>query len=62
MWVSICCFLPPPHLPQVHTCPPAMGYSFAAGTIDGPGAFDFTQGTSTVYFSWFVSCIYCTGL
>jgi len=30
---------------QVHTCPPAMGYSFAAGTIDGPGAFDFTQGT-----------------
>ncbi|KAG9105678.1 hypothetical protein FRC07_009126 [Ceratobasidium sp. 392] len=28
----------------VHTCPPAMGYSFAAGTTDGPGAFDFTQG------------------
>lgn len=26
------------------TCPPAMGYSFAAGTTDGPGAFDFTQG------------------
>ena len=22
-----------------------MGYSFAAGTTDGPGAFDFTQGT-----------------
>ena len=21
-----------------------MGYSFAAGTTDGPGAFDFTQG------------------
>ncbi|KAG7162528.1 Neutral ceramidase-like [Homarus americanus] len=26
------------------TCIPALGYSFAAGTIDGPGAFDFTQG------------------
>ncbi|XP_013402701.1 neutral ceramidase isoform X2 [Lingula anatina] len=29
------------------TCPPAMGYSFAAGTTDGPGSFDFTQGTTT---------------
>ena len=27
-----------------HTCPAAMGASFAAGTTDGPGAFDFTQG------------------
>lgn len=26
-------------------CLPAMGYSFAAGTTDGPGAFDFAQGT-----------------
>eukprot|EP01112_Ceratiomyxa_fruticulosa_P008704 TRINITY_DN2257_c0_g1_i1.p1 TRINITY_DN2257_c0_g1~~TRINITY_DN2257_c0_g1_i1.p1 ORF type:complete len:572 (+),score=125.15 TRINITY_DN2257_c0_g1_i1:57-1718(+) len=26
------------------TCPPAFGYSFAAGTTDGPGAFDFYQG------------------
>lgn len=26
------------------TCPAALGYSFAAGTSDGPGAFDFTQG------------------
>ncbi|KAJ3090544.1 hypothetical protein HK102_003404 [Quaeritorhiza haematococci] len=25
------------------TCMPAMGYSFAAGTTDGPGAFDFKQ-------------------
>ncbi|WPH01643.1 hypothetical protein R9X50_00449300 [Acrodontium crateriforme] len=25
------------------TCPAAMGYSFAAGTSDGPGAFDFKQ-------------------
>ncbi|PBP25072.1 neutral/alkaline non-lysosomal ceramidase [Diplocarpon rosae] len=28
---------------DVHTCPAALGYSFAAGTSDGPGAFDFTQ-------------------
>ena len=27
----------------VHTCPAAMGDSFAAGTSDGPGAFDFVQ-------------------
>jgi neutral ceramidase len=27
----------------IHTCPAALGYSFAAGTSDGPGAFDFTQ-------------------
>ncbi|KAG9237529.1 Neutral/alkaline nonlysosomal ceramidase [Amylocarpus encephaloides] len=27
----------------VATCPAALGYSFAAGTSDGPGAFDFTQ-------------------
>ena len=30
-----------------HTCPPALGYSFAAGTTDGPGEFDFTQGVIT---------------
>lgn len=29
------------------TCPAAMGYSFAAGTTDGPGEFDFTQGATT---------------
>lgn len=28
------------------TCPAALGYSFAAGTSDWPGAFDFTQGDS----------------
>ncbi|KAK6541901.1 hypothetical protein TWF694_007678 [Orbilia ellipsospora] len=28
------------------TCPAALGYSFAAGTTDGPGAFDFTQSDS----------------
>lgn len=30
------------------TCKPAMGFSFAAGTTDGPGAFDFTQGDAHV--------------
>lgn len=33
-----------PNGTAVHTCPAAMGYSFAAGTSDGPGAFDFKQG------------------
>lgn len=28
---------------DVTTCPAALGYSFAAGTTDWPGAFDFTQ-------------------
>ncbi|KAH7101621.1 ceramidase [Auriculariales sp. MPI-PUGE-AT-0066] len=28
------------------TCPAAMGYSFAGGTTDGPGAADFTQGNN----------------
>ena len=28
---------------EVHTCPAALGFSFAAGTTDGPGVFDFTQ-------------------
>ncbi|KAH6845116.1 Neutral/alkaline nonlysosomal ceramidase [Chaetomium sp. MPI-CAGE-AT-0009] len=32
-----------PNGSQVRTCPAALGYSFAAGTSDGPGAFDFTQ-------------------
>jgi neutral ceramidase len=27
----------------ISTCPAALGYGFAAGTTDGPGAFDFTQ-------------------
>eukprot|EP01133_Synstelium_polycarpum_P015946 gene15946-18959_t len=29
------------------TCRAAMGYSFAAGTTDGPGAFDFVQGDNS---------------
>ncbi|EGX93242.1 neutral ceramidase precursor [Cordyceps militaris CM01] len=35
-----------PNGEQVQTCPAALGYSFAAGTSDWPGAFDFTQGDS----------------
>ncbi|XP_042719058.1 putative neutral ceramidase C [Lagopus leucura] len=30
---------------MVKTCKPALGHSFAAGTIDGVGAFNFTQGS-----------------
>uniref|UniRef100_A0A8C5X650 Neutral ceramidase n=1 Tax=Malurus cyaneus samueli TaxID=2593467 RepID=A0A8C5X650_9PASS len=30
---------------KVKTCKPALGHSFAAGTIDGVGAFNFTQGS-----------------
>ena len=38
------------------TCTAAMGYSFAAGTTDGPGDFDFTQGTTSPNPFWaFVS-------
>ncbi|QRW12870.1 hypothetical protein RhiLY_11869 [Ceratobasidium sp. AG-Ba] len=36
-----------PNGTTVNTCPPAMGYSFAGGTTDGPGAFDFTQGDNS---------------
>lgn len=32
---------------SVTTCPAAMGYSFAGGTTDGPGAFDFVQGDNS---------------
>ncbi|XP_077285658.1 neutral ceramidase-like isoform X2 [Arctopsyche grandis] len=32
---------------RVGGCVPAMGYSFAAGTTDGPGAFNFSQGTTS---------------
>lgn len=33
-------------------CSSAMGYSFAAGTIDGPGDFNFKQGTNTSNPFW----------
>ena len=39
-----------PNGEKVHTCPAAVGFSFAAGTTDGPGAFDFKQGDNKV--SW----------
>nr|XP_027109891.1 neutral ceramidase 2-like [Coffea arabica]XP_027109901.1 neutral ceramidase 2-like [Coffea arabica] len=36
----------------VKTCPAAMGFAFAAGTTDGPGAFDFKQGDSQGNAFW----------
>uniref|UniRef100_A0A7C9EVT8 Neutral ceramidase n=1 Tax=Opuntia streptacantha TaxID=393608 RepID=A0A7C9EVT8_OPUST len=36
----------------VKTCPAAMGFGFAAGTTDGPGAFDFTQGDDKGNLFW----------
>ncbi|CAG0890551.1 unnamed protein product [Darwinula stevensoni] len=40
------------HMRQGRTCKPAMGYSFAAGTTDGPGMFDFTQGETDTNPFW----------
>ncbi|XP_076761609.1 neutral ceramidase [Xylocopa sonorina] len=37
---------------RVHGCEPAMGYSFAAGTTDGPGSFAFEQGTTSANPLW----------
>ena len=38
------------------TCQAALGYSFAAGTTDGPGDFDFTQSSNSTNVFWkFVS-------
>ncbi|XP_051143859.1 neutral ceramidase 1-like isoform X2 [Andrographis paniculata] len=36
----------------VKTCPAAMGFAFAAGTTDGPGAFDFQQGDTEGNAFW----------
>lgn len=36
----------------VKTCPAAMGFAFAAGTTDGPGAFDFKQGDDKGNLFW----------
>ncbi|KAJ0986260.1 hypothetical protein J5N97_004616 [Dioscorea zingiberensis] len=36
----------------VRTCPAAMGFAFAAGTTDGPGAFDFKQGDNKGNAFW----------
>lgn len=40
----------------VKTCPAAMGFAFAAGTTDGPGAFDFKQGDNQVVSSAVHQC------
>ncbi|KAF7348448.1 Neutral ceramidase [Mycena venus] len=36
-----------PNGTTAQTCPAAMGFSFAGGTTDGPGAFDFVQGDNS---------------
>ena len=36
----------------VHTCPGALGYSFAAGTTDGVGDMNFQQGSNTSNPFW----------
>ena len=38
-----------------HTCKPALGISFAAGTTDGPSDFDFTQGSHGHPFLLYIS-------
>jgi neutral ceramidase len=38
---------PLPNGTVVQTCPAALGRSFAGGTTDGPGAFDFVQGDNS---------------
>jgi neutral ceramidase len=43
------------------TCTPAMGYAFAAGTTDGPGAFNFHQASNETTPFWnFVSDLLST--
>lgn len=43
----------------IKTCPAAMGFAFAAGTTDGPGAFDFKQGDNKVTRSLVLLIHYC---
>lgn len=38
--------------PIGHLCNASMGQSFAAGTIDGPGMFDFEQGANSSNPLW----------
>ena len=40
------------------TCKPALGYSFAAGTTDGPGEFDFKQVKFNVVIQYTTSYMY----
>lgn len=37
---------------EVQLCKPALGYAFAAGCVDGAGAFSFTQGTTSGNDFW----------
>lgn len=37
---------------SVHTCPPAMGAAFAAGTSDGPGGINFEHGSDSLGPFW----------
>ena len=37
---------------KLSTCGAAMGYAFAAGTTDGPGMFNFVQGSNTSNPFW----------
>ncbi|KAJ5551308.1 hypothetical protein N7461_006006 [Penicillium sp. DV-2018c] len=39
-------FTSPFNSSSLQTCAAALGYNFAAGTTDGPGAFDFTQNST----------------
>lgn len=39
-------FMSPFNSSTLSTCSAALGFSFAAGTTDGPGQFDFTQNSS----------------
>ena len=46
----------------VKACPAPMGFAFAAGTTDGPGAFDFTQGDNQVRDAADLTHIFCNPL
>ena len=52
-WISFCIFY------QGTTCKPSMGYSFGAGTVDGPGGFDFKQGK--VHYTWYCLILHYKG-
>ena len=48
-WISM---TKPKRNMTVKACPAALGYSFPAGTTDGPGVFNFIQGTNTTNPFW----------
>lgn len=51
-----------PNGEKVHTCPAAVGFSFAAGTTDGPGAFDFKQGDHQVSYLFIWVLVWAVGV